>query len=62
MSNWFTVDRIDADTFSIGKYKYTGIQPDFRTRMCDAFRRLRVEGGLHFGSGTFDCEDWRVRL
>jgi glyoxylase-like metal-dependent hydrolase (beta-lactamase superfamily II) len=38
------------------------IQPEILTRMRDAFQQLKVDGKLQHGSGTFDYDDWAVRL
>lgn len=38
------------------------IQPEILVRMRDAFRKLRIEGKLYHGSGTFHYEDWAVWL
>jgi len=38
------------------------IQPEILGRMRDAFRKLKVEGNLHHGSGTFNFGDWAVWL
>lgn len=38
------------------------IHPEIVIRMRDAFRRLKAEGRLHHGSGTFDYGDWAVWL
>lgn len=38
------------------------IQPDMPVRMRNAFRRLKAEGKLHHGSGTFHDGDWAVKL
>lgn len=48
-------------------YLFTGhhsldIQPEILIRMRNAFRRLKEEGELQHGSGTFDYEDWVVWL
>ena len=38
------------------------IQPEILIRMRDAFRRLKKDGALHHGSGTFEFGDWAVWL
>lgn len=38
------------------------IQPEILGRMRNEFRRLKEEGKLHHGSGTFDYGDWGVWL
>ncbi len=38
------------------------IQSEIITRMRDAFRKLKTDGKLHHGAGTFDYGDWAVRL
>lgn len=38
------------------------IQPEILGRMRDAFRKLKAEGHLHHGSGTFNFGDWAVWL
>jgi glyoxylase-like metal-dependent hydrolase (beta-lactamase superfamily II) len=38
------------------------IQPEILIRMRDAFRKLKADGKLHHGSGTFDYGDWAVWL
>lgn len=38
------------------------VGPELVIRMRDAFRRLKAEGKLHHGSGTFDYGDWAVWL
>lgn len=38
------------------------VPADLLTRMRDAFRRLRDEGKLRHGAGTFQYEDWSLRL
>lgn len=38
------------------------IQPEIIIRMRDAFCRLKAEGKLHHGSGTFDFGDWGAWL
>lgn len=36
------------------------IQPEIIIRMRDALRKLKAEGKLHHGSGTFDYGDWEI--
>lgn len=38
------------------------IQPEILIRIRDAFRKLKIEGKLHHGSGTFNYGDWAVWL
>ncbi len=38
------------------------VNPAVVTEMRDEFRRLKAEGKLHHGSGTFDFGDWAVWL
>ncbi len=38
------------------------IEPEILNRMRDAFRRLKADGKLHHGSGTFQYGDWSVWL
>ena len=38
------------------------IQPEILIRMREAFHKLKVDGKLHHGSGTFDYGDWAVWL
>lgn len=38
------------------------IQPEIMIRMRDAFERLKANGKLRHGGGTFHCGDWSVRL
>lgn len=38
------------------------IQPEILIRIRDAFRKLKMEGKLHHGSGTFNYGDWAVWL
>lgn len=38
------------------------IQPEILIRIRDAFRKLKMEGKLHHGSGTFNYGDWAVCL
>lgn len=38
------------------------IQPEILIRIRDAFRKLKMEGKLHRGSGTFNYGDWAVWL
>jgi len=38
------------------------IQPEILNRMRDAFRRLKADGNLRHGSGTFQYGDWSVWL
>ena len=38
------------------------IQPEILIRMRDAFRRLRENGVLHHGGGTFDFGDWALQI
>ena len=38
------------------------IQVEIIIRMRDAFRKLKADGKLHHGSGTFDYGDWAVWL
>lgn len=40
----------------------TDIQSEIVIRMRDAFERLKADGKLRHGSGTFHCGDWSVRL
>lgn len=36
------------------------IQPEILVRMRDALRKLKTDGKLHHGSGTFDYGDWAL--
>ena len=38
------------------------IEPEILIRMRNSFRRLKAEGKLHHGSGTFDYGDWAIWL
>lgn len=38
------------------------IYPEILKRMCDAFRKIKQEGKLCHGAGTFDFGDWALRL
>lgn len=38
------------------------IQPEILIRIRDTFRKLKMEGKLHHGSGTFNYGDWAVWL
>ncbi len=38
------------------------VHPEILNRMRDAFRRLKADGKLHHGSGTFQYGDWSVWL
>lgn len=38
------------------------IEPEIIIRMRDALRKLKAEGMLHHGSGTFDYGDWAIWL
>lgn len=38
------------------------IQPEILKRMLNVFKELNSQGRLHHGSGTFDYDDWGVRL
>ena len=38
------------------------IQPEILIRMRNAFRQLREDGKLYYGSGTFDYGEWAVWL
>ena len=38
------------------------IQPEIIIRMRDALRKLKTQGMLHHGSGTFDYGDWAIWL
>ncbi|TYT74237.1 MBL fold metallo-hydrolase [Desulfobotulus mexicanus] len=38
------------------------IQPEILGRMRDAFRKLKADGKLHHGSGTYDYGDWSIWL
>ena len=38
------------------------IYPEILKRMCDAFRKIKKEGKLCHGAGTFDFGDWALRL
>lgn len=38
------------------------IHPEILIRMREAFRKLKADGKLHHGSGTFDYGDWAVWL
>lgn len=58
MNDWFTIDKIDTDTYIIS----LDIQPEILIRMREEFTRLKSEGKLHHGSGTFDYGDWGVWL
>lgn len=38
------------------------IQPEILIRMANAFRQLKADGKLHYGSGTYHYGDWGVWL
>ena len=38
------------------------IYPEILNRMCDAFRKIKQEGKLGHGAGTFDFGDWALQL
>ena len=38
------------------------VRPEIVAEMRDEFRKLKAEGKLHHGSGTFDFGDWAVWL
>ena len=42
MSEWFTIDRIDADTYIISEYRHWE-----ETHCYLAFRKLKADGKLH---------------